>query len=251
MPESDAILVIWIKLLTLSGKINSGGFIFLTENIPYTDEMLSTLLNRPINTVRLALQTFKRFGMIEYDEANFLHIINWDKHQNIDGLDKIREQNRLRQQKKRSEQKALPLSRDSNVTVTQSHATDIDIDIDIDKEKIIIITPEQVSLFEVLKTIPNYPFSEALDLEMFNRLSERYPTLDIIEAAKDWREYKSDHPLKAKDNPRSQFNTSCKKYNEWGKCQNVLSKQPNKQLLKKEQIVVGGKPYSKYAQFYD
>lgn len=128
MPEADSILVIWIKLLTLSGKINSNGFIFLTENIPYTDEMLSTIFNRPLTTVRLALETFKRFGMVEYNEANFLHITNWDKHQNIDGLDRIREQNRLRQQKKRI--KSLPgdVSRDSHVTVTQCHATDLDLD---------------------------------------------------------------------------------------------------------------------------
>src|SRR5665647_2491167 len=80
MPDADSILVIWIKLLTLSGKVNANGYIFLTENIPYTDEMLSNLFSRPLNTVRLALTIFKQFGMVEYDETNFLHIINWDKH---------------------------------------------------------------------------------------------------------------------------------------------------------------------------
>ena len=50
LPESDAILVIWIKLLTLAGKCNAGGFIFLTEKIPYTTEMLAHKFRRPINT---------------------------------------------------------------------------------------------------------------------------------------------------------------------------------------------------------
>ena len=67
MPEADMVLVIWIKLLTLAGKKNMNGYIFLTKNIPYTDEMFSTLFNRPLNTVRLALNTFKNFGMINYE----------------------------------------------------------------------------------------------------------------------------------------------------------------------------------------
>ena len=29
LPDADAILIIWIKLLTLTGKTNSGGYIML------------------------------------------------------------------------------------------------------------------------------------------------------------------------------------------------------------------------------
>lgn len=102
LPESDTILVIWMKLLTQAGKCNAGGYVMLTENIPYTDEMLSSLFNRPLNTVRLALQTFEKLEMIEWDEHG-IELTNWEKHQNIEGLDKIREQNRLRQQKHRQQ----------------------------------------------------------------------------------------------------------------------------------------------------
>lgn len=122
MPDADAILVIWIKLLTLAGKNNTNGFIFLSENIPYTDEMLSTIFNRPLNTVRLALQTFKQFGMIDYDDKNFLFLVNWEKHQNIEGLEKIREQTRKRVAKHRENQKALPS--DVTLHVTQCNATE-------------------------------------------------------------------------------------------------------------------------------
>ena len=115
MPEADMVLVIWIKLLTLAGKKNMNGYIFLTKNIPYTDEMFSTLFNRPLNTVRLALNTFKNFGMINYEDDNVIKITNWEKHQNIEGMEKIREQNRLRVAKFRKlhkeelEVKKLPL----------------------------------------------------------------------------------------------------------------------------------------------
>jgi len=147
MPDADSILVIWIKLLTLSGKVNSNGFIFLTENIPYTDEMLSNLFSRPLNTVRLALTIFKQFGMVEYDETNFLHIINWDKHQNIEGLDKIRDQNKLRQQRFKNKQKALPEVTEVTLPVTLSNATELELDIELDKSKKKNISPEAFNRF--------------------------------------------------------------------------------------------------------
>ena len=44
MPEADTLLIIWIKLLAQAGKTNASGYIFLNENIPYTEDMLATLL---------------------------------------------------------------------------------------------------------------------------------------------------------------------------------------------------------------
>ncbi|MED3574524.1 phage replisome organizer N-terminal domain-containing protein [Cytobacillus praedii] len=135
MPEADTILIIWVKLLAQAGKTNATGFIYLNEKIPYTDEMLATIFNRPIATVRLALKTFETFGMIEISDDHFINISNWEKHQNVDGLEKIREQNRLRKQRER-EKKRLTISNETgHVTVTQNHATEIDKELDIDKEK--------------------------------------------------------------------------------------------------------------------
>jgi len=143
LPEADAILIIWIKLLTLAGKCNAGGFIFLTEKIPYTPEMLSHAFRRPLNTVKLALKTLAELEMIEFSEEGFLKITNWEKHQNIEGLEKIREQNRLRQARYRARQKVLEEGKEkenkgndvtSNVTVTPSNGTDIDIEEDIEKD---------------------------------------------------------------------------------------------------------------------
>lgn len=142
MPEADSILVIWVKLLTLAGKKNMNGYIFLTENIPYTDEMLAGLFNRPLTTVRLALETFNRFNMINYNESNHLHITNWDKHQNIEGLDKIREQTRRRVADYRERQKELPEPEQAdcnvtgNATETQGNATEIDKEEDKEKDNI-------------------------------------------------------------------------------------------------------------------
>ncbi|CDH89522.1 Phage replication initiation [Clostridium botulinum B str. Eklund 17B (NRP)] len=107
MPERDTIHYIWIRLLVQAGKNNANGFIFLSESIPYTDEMLSTIFCRPLTSIRLALKTLKDFGMIEVDEDNLIKITNWEKHQNVEGLDKVREQNRIRAKNYRDKKKQL------------------------------------------------------------------------------------------------------------------------------------------------
>lgn len=143
LPEADTILICWIKLLTIAGKANMSGHIMLTDTIPYTSDMLSHKFKRPLNTVKMALETFARLGMITMEEGQPIYINNWEKHQNIDGMERIREQNRLRKQRQRENEKLLLLnnppnnssqnmSRDSHVEITcdkrESHATDIDID---------------------------------------------------------------------------------------------------------------------------
>jgi len=106
MPEGDAILVTWIKLLTLAGKTNDNGTIYLTETIPYTEDMLSTICRRPLQIIRLALQTFEKLEMIAI-ENGIINIVNWEKHQNIERLQQIREQTRTRVARFREKQRLL------------------------------------------------------------------------------------------------------------------------------------------------
>lgn len=136
LPDGNNIVLIWVMLLTMAGRCNSGGMIFLTENIPYTPKMLADELGFEENTVRLALEALERLGMVVSSDGCFA-IAGWSEHQNIDGMEKIREQNRLRKQRQRENQKLLPeASRDSHGTVTQSHATDIDKELESDKEEL-------------------------------------------------------------------------------------------------------------------
>ena len=71
--------------------------------------------------------------MIEINEH--VNIVNWEKHQNIEGLEKIKEQNRLRQQRRRDKLKEIEYEeKESNVVSRDSNATDNDIDIELEKE---------------------------------------------------------------------------------------------------------------------
>lgn len=140
MPEGDSLLVVWIKLITLAGKTNDGGYIYIAENMPYTEEMLSTIMNKPINTIRLALSTFLSLKMIEEDTKG-IYLVNFEKHQSLDKMEKIKEQNRIRVAKYRDKKKQELLECNDDVTlhVMQSNGIDIDIDKDIDKDNNIYI----------------------------------------------------------------------------------------------------------------
>ena len=141
LPSSDAIIVIWFKLLCLAGKNNNSGVFLLNDRIPYTDEMLATIFRKDINTVRFALKTFADFGMIEVID-NVITIPNWSKHQTLDAYEKRKERDRLYQREKRAKQKLLALaSADTSTDTSADTSSDVvplekeeekDIDIDID-----------------------------------------------------------------------------------------------------------------------
>ncbi|MEH0838899.1 phage replisome organizer N-terminal domain-containing protein [Streptococcus anginosus] len=136
LPEHDAILVIWFKILTLAGRQGGNGLLMMNNKIHYTDEMLAAIFGRPITTIRLALQTFEQFGMIEIING-IISLPNWEKHQNVNGMEKAKEQTRKRVARYREKQKQLLENGNvtCNVTVTPCNATDIDIEIDTDREK--------------------------------------------------------------------------------------------------------------------
>lgn len=122
MPEKDTILVIWIKLLTLCGRCNQEGRIILSGDIAYNEEMLASLFNRPVSSLRLAVDVFKSFKMIELEQG-IIEISNWHKHQNMEGLEKIKEQNRLRQLDFRNRKKNKSKNKRSALPVTLRNVT--------------------------------------------------------------------------------------------------------------------------------
>lgn len=106
MPDADALIVIWLKLLVQAGKCNTSGVLVMNNGMPYTDEMLATLFRRPLSTVRLALTTFEKFGMVEFIDE-IIALPNWGKHQSLDQIEKRREYMKNYMRKKRKEQKKL------------------------------------------------------------------------------------------------------------------------------------------------
>jgi len=137
LPNGDAIIVIWFKIICLAGKSNSNGFLMMTSKMPYTEEILSSMFGRDIKLLRLALMTFENLDMIEFID-NKIYLSKWEKHQNIEGLDKVREQSRLRAEKYRNKNKNANNNVTNNVTepllITQGNGTEVEEEIEVDKD---------------------------------------------------------------------------------------------------------------------
>lgn len=132
LPDGNNIVLLWIMLLTMAGRCNAGGMIFLTENIPYTPKMLADELDFEENTVILGIQALENLSMVCTQNGCFT-ISGWEEYQNIDGMEKIKEQNRIRQKQWYDRQKSLPNVR-TNVSITQPNAIDKDIEVEVDKD---------------------------------------------------------------------------------------------------------------------
>ena len=133
LPEGNNIVLIWVMLLTMAGRCNSGGMIFLTENIPYTPKMLADELDFELNTVELALKALEQLDMIVTENGVFT-IAGWEEYQNADKLAELRAKDRERKRLKRAQAKAL-LGESEDV---HGHSTDcphIEEEEEEDKEK--------------------------------------------------------------------------------------------------------------------
>ena len=130
LSHGNSYVLIWIMLITIAGRCNAGGKIFITEGLPYDNKDLADELGFPENVLKHALQQFEMLDMIEKD-GNYIVLTGWEEYQNKEALDKIREQTRKRVAKHRSVTQDVTLqSVTSNVTeplhVTQCNATDKD-----------------------------------------------------------------------------------------------------------------------------
>lgn len=135
LPDGDKLVLVWVMLLTMAGRNNADGFIFITEKIPYSAEMLAAELGFETSVITLALTMFESLEMIS-TESGHLCISDWGAHQNSDALEKIREKHRLSQQRYRERQKALLSANNGDVTVmspvTSCDAIEEDIEEDIE-----------------------------------------------------------------------------------------------------------------------
>ena len=224
MPEADAIIVIWFKLLCMAGKQNNNGVFMLNDKIAYTEEMLATIFRKSLNVVRLALATFEQYGMIEVID-NVITIPNWEKHQNIEKLETIKEQTRKRvaEYRKRQEEKLLELK---NVTqnVTLRNALEEDKEEDKNKNNIIKDIVEYLNL----KTNSSYRYSSDKTRRTINaRLNEGF-TLDDFKKVIDikTKQWLGDQKMEQYLRPETLFGTKFESY--------LNTKLPNQQEVKND-----------------
>ncbi len=125
-PDGDALVLLWLLMLTEAGKCNRGGYLMVSDDYPYTEETLNIQTGISLPTVRLGLDAFAKLGMIDRKDGA-IFIKNWRKYQSEDKLEARREKERLRQQRHRAKERekinALtppdPVSRDSETLLSR------------------------------------------------------------------------------------------------------------------------------------
>lgn len=111
MEDSNLIYYVWTSSILLAGECNMGGELYLSTNMPYSIKSLSVVIRRSEEEVKKAYDVLMSLGMIEMTEDGVYKIYNWEKHQNVEGLDKIRKQTnervaRYRERKREEKKKA-------------------------------------------------------------------------------------------------------------------------------------------------
>nr|WP_304260431.1 phage replisome organizer N-terminal domain-containing protein [Phascolarctobacterium succinatutens] len=119
-PKGAELVLLWVHLLCAAGTVNDGGRVYISQNVMYTPQSLAADFGVPKTIADKALTLFHDLELIEVESDGCIQILGWEKHQNVTGLEKIREQNRLRKQKQRQCDKSRnvddDMSRDSHVT---------------------------------------------------------------------------------------------------------------------------------------
>lgn len=117
----DKLTAVWFEILDLGGKMNNSGLLSNNEIAFVNYEDIAIALDRTEKEIELCINFYVENKMIEIIDDIFL-IANWAKHQNVDGMEKIRKQNRIRQERFRNRQKKLAENAGSNVTITLNNA---------------------------------------------------------------------------------------------------------------------------------
>ncbi|MHB1350898.1 MAG: phage replisome organizer N-terminal domain-containing protein [Desulfobulbaceae bacterium] len=128
-PDGNNRFTLWVTMIIQAGKCNRGGYLMVTDKLPYTAETLSLTAGFSLSMVKRALSVYAELEMIEYRDG-VIYIKNWSKYQSEDKLAAKREKDRIRQQNHRANEpgkvKTPPLpdsmSRDSHDMSRDSHA---------------------------------------------------------------------------------------------------------------------------------
>jgi len=138
MPDGDTIALIWAFLLAQAGESNKEGGIYFNDEIPYSPEDFASDYDFKPTTVQLAVSIFEKYGMIGVFDG-IIYVKNWNKYQSIDSMEKMKEQNRIRQssfkERKKLTQNNVTYNVTDNAEVTHGNATDIELDIELDIEE--------------------------------------------------------------------------------------------------------------------
>ena len=195
MKDGSAMVLAWIKLITLAGRLNNSGKFSLKNDKNFDEKTIAKMIKISPKKFQNYLKVFEEFEMI-FREKNTVSISNWDKYQSEDKLEKIRQQTRKRVQSHREKQteNGDKKKRYNSVTERYGNATDIDIDKEIEKDIEIYKEKHPKGCKEKSDSVPKSDASKHRHGEYghvllsdgeFEKLKAEYPNADELIAFLD------------------------------------------------------------------
>lgn len=149
MPKRDAIHFVYVRLMILAAKTNKNGYIYFDVDTPYSEEMLSTIINRSIGIIRHSLKALIKVKLISIGSEGYIRINNWEKEQGssfiskvkseeeilIEEKEKTKEKNRKRMAEYRAKKKNVTTTSDDTVTATGNEGVDVTSNSDVTEHK--------------------------------------------------------------------------------------------------------------------
>ena len=91
LPDGEGLVLFWVRLLTLAGRLNRGGAFYLTGEIAYTAELLAGHFCLDAELTQQRLELFLQLGMLACRNGVW-SVAHWDRHQNVEALERLRPQ---------------------------------------------------------------------------------------------------------------------------------------------------------------
>jgi predicted phage replisome organizer len=204
-PEGNTLVLLWLLMLIEAGKCNRGGYLMVSDSLPYSAETLSMVTDISLPTVQLGLVTFAGLDMVDQQDGA-IFIRNWGKYQSEDKLEARREKERIRQQRHRQNERekirALPVSDQTSRDGHASMSRDVTTENRTEKNRGDKTTTDEIRL--LLSGTPLLKISDQDLLVLMHRHGHERLLQAADIAAETWRRDRED-----KHNPGGYLQTLC------------------------------------------
>ena len=169
-----------------------------------------------LETIDKLISRFEEYGKIKYDsQTKEVILINWLKYNPVNNINIAKCVNREIGEIKSEELKGLVRGLYAPTKKQEEEQEEEQEQEQEEGRPPPDTTEAERETLGTLRAVPKYPIDYPQDLDMIRSLAIDYPTVDILEETKKWRDYKRDKPLKNKSSPRLQLRNWMKNAKKW------------------------------------
>lgn len=166
----DKLTAVWFELLDLAARCNHNGALVGTDGIPFTDlDEIAVQIDRDEDELKLCMTFYLKERMVTIVENNVYALANWGVYQNVESMEKIREQTRQRVAKCREKKRLTDGNAKCNATVTDGNAIEEEGEEEKDLEKDIENERKNESSFSQPTATDNFDLSTGLSTTEYKK----------------------------------------------------------------------------------